>query len=58
MQKMKAKQHAKKEINVMCRQASLTMLGFRFVINIVTTISLKRSINKYLRGLDQCVQLL
>jgi hypothetical protein len=48
MQKKKEKKHEKKERNVAHRKESLTMIGLGFVINIVTDISMKSSINKYL----------
>jgi hypothetical protein len=51
MHKKKEKKHAKKESDVARTQASLTMLGLGFVINIVMAISLKSSINKNLGGL-------
>jgi hypothetical protein len=51
--KKKEKQHAKKESNVARRKENLTMLGLGFLIEIVTTISLKTSINKNLGGLGR-----
>jgi hypothetical protein len=41
----------KRKSNVAHEQASLTMMGLGFLIRIVTTISLKNSINKNLGGL-------
>ena len=45
------KETCKRKSNVAHRQASLTMIGLGFLINIATTISLKNSVNKNLRGL-------
>jgi len=47
-EKKEGKTTCKRKNNVVCRKESLTMIGLEFVIKIVTTISLKNSINRNL----------